>query len=228
MIDTCVLGLVLVAHARISCRVLELKIPYDVISSNSQSFRRFSSWKTSARHHHSKPWRGVALPGGPPNPDLQFRCRAEQTTAVSVLFFCLPFLAFSLLWISNWNESFKMSKSKSSEPPLKRAALSSPSPTKVVLPEWYQKYSQEAFVHDNEFDESKIHSESYDTKIGHLKGNLNWIWGHANSSLENGSKTPKIPLKNVFGRSRIRCFVYICYLSKWIETCQIEVWTLKM
>lgn len=65
-----------------------------------------------------------------------------------------------------------MSKSKSSEPPLKRAALSSPSPTKVVLPEWYQKYSQEAFVHDNEFDESKIHSESYDTKIGHLKGNL--------------------------------------------------------
>lgn len=150
--------------------VLELKIPYDVISSNSQSFRRFSSWKTSARHHHSKPWRGVALPGGPPNPDLQFRCRAEQTTAVSVLFFCLPFLAFSLLWISNWNESFKMSKSKSSEPPLKRAALSSPSPTKVVLPEWYQKYSQEAFVHDNEFDESKIHSESYDTKIGHLKG----------------------------------------------------------
>ena len=62
------------------------------------------------------------------------------------------------------------SSKKSFEPPLKRAALSSPSPTK--LPEWYQKYSQEAFVHDNEFDESKIHSESYDTKIGHLKGNL--------------------------------------------------------
>ena len=63
-----------------------------------------------------------------------------------------------------------MSK-KSSEPPLKKPALlTTPSPTKVVLPEWYQKYSQEAFVHDNEFDETKIHSESYDTKIGHLKG----------------------------------------------------------
>ena len=52
----------------------------------------------------------------------------------------------------------------------KPALLTTPSPTKVVLPEWYQKYSQEAFVHDNEFDETKIHSESYDTKIGHLKG----------------------------------------------------------
>ena len=60
------------------------------------------------------------------------------------------------------------SSKKSFEPPLKRAALSSPSPTK--LPEWYQKYSQEAFVHDNEFDETKIHSESYDTKIKHLQG----------------------------------------------------------
>ena len=55
------------------------------------------------------------------------------------------------------------SSKKSFEPPLKRAALSSPSPTK--LPEWYQKYSQEAFVHDNEFDETKIHSESNVTKL---------------------------------------------------------------
>ena len=58
---------------------------------------------------------------------------------------------------------------KSSEPPLKKAALGSP--TKKPSAEWYKKYSEEAFVHDNEFDAAKIHCESYDTKIGHLKGN---------------------------------------------------------
>ena len=57
---------------------------------------------------------------------------------------------------------------KSSEPPLKKAALTSP--TKKPSAEWYKNYSQEAFVHDNEFDAAKIHCESYDTKIGHLKG----------------------------------------------------------
>lgn len=60
----------------------------------------------------------------------------------------------------------------SEPPPGKRPTLvsvTSPSGKKVSA-EWYRDYQNESFVHDTVFEESKLHTESYDHKIGHIRG----------------------------------------------------------
>jgi hypothetical protein len=44
------------------------------------------------------------------------------------------------------------------------------SSVKKTSAEWYKAYQTEAFVHDNEFEECKLHCQSYDGKIGHIRG----------------------------------------------------------
>ena len=59
---------------------------------------------------------------------------------------------------------------KSSEPPLKRPAVAASPGSKKVSAEWYRDYQNESFVHDNEFEETRIHTQSYDHRIGHIRG----------------------------------------------------------
>ena len=67
---------------------------------------------------------------------------------------------------------------KNSEPPLKRANLTGTAsggntPVKKISADWYKDYQDRSFVHDSEFEESRIHSQSYDHRIGHIRGKNN-------------------------------------------------------
>ena len=48
----------------------------------------------------------------------------------------------------------------------------SPKPGKKVSAEWYRDYEKTSFVHDtsHEFEATKIHTQSYDHRIAHIKG----------------------------------------------------------
>ena len=41
---------------------------------------------------------------------------------------------------------------------------------KKISADWYRDYQDRSFVHDSEFEESRIHSQSYDHRIGHIRG----------------------------------------------------------
>ena len=77
--------------------------------------------------------------------------------------------------------SGRKSTGGSDPPPAKKAAMasstSSPlftSTPKKVSAEWYRDYEKKSFVHDtsHEFEATKIHTQSYDHRIGHIRGSL--------------------------------------------------------
>ena len=57
---------------------------------------------------------------------------------------------------------------KASEPPRKKAAMASP--TKKISADWYKDYQNESFVHDTEFEDEKIHTQSFGHRIAHIRG----------------------------------------------------------
>ena len=96
------------------------------------------------------------------------------------------------------SDSFRSTGSSSGPPPSKKPALaastewerslrsgasgfspgqppytSSPNPKKVSA-EWYRDYEKTSFVHDtsHEFEATKIHTQSYDHRIAHIKGSF--------------------------------------------------------
>ena len=88
------------------------------------------------------------------------------------------------------SDSFRSTGSSSGPPPSKKPALvvsgasgfspgqptytSSPNPGKKVSAEWYRDYEKTSFVHDtsHEFEATKIHTQSYDHRIAHIKGSF--------------------------------------------------------
>ena len=73
-----------------------------------------------------------------------------------------------------------------SSPGPNRAEFRTPSPNvgapaftstpnaKKVSAEWYRDYEKKSFIHDtsHEFEATKIHTQSYDHRIGHIRGSF--------------------------------------------------------
>ena len=74
---------------------------------------------------------------------------------------------------TDWEKSLRSGASGFSptgQPPY----TSSPNPGKKVSAEWYRDYEKTSFVHDtsHEFEATKIHTQSYDHRIAHIKGSF--------------------------------------------------------
>ena len=75
---------------------------------------------------------------------------------------------------ADWEKSLRSGASgfsPSGQPP---TYTSSPNPGKKVSAEWYRDYEKTSFVHDtsHEFEATKIHTQSYDHRIAHIKGSF--------------------------------------------------------
>ena len=71
---------------------------------------------------------------------------------------------------AEWEKSLRSGASGFS--PGQPTHTSSPNPGKKVSAEWYRDYEKTSFVHDtsHEFEATKIHTQSYDHRIAHIKG----------------------------------------------------------
>ena len=74
---------------------------------------------------------------------------------------------------AEWEKSLRSGASGFS--PGQPTYTSSPKPNpKKVSAEWYRDYEKTSFVHDtsHEFEATKIHTQSYDHRIAHIKGSF--------------------------------------------------------
>ena len=70
---------------------------------------------------------------------------------------------------AEWERSLR--SGASGQPPYTSSPITNP---KKVSAEWYRDYEKTSFVHDtsHEFEATKIHTQSYDHRIAHIKGSF--------------------------------------------------------
>jgi nesprin-1 len=97
------------------------------------------------------------------------------------------------------------------------------SSVKKTSAEWYKAYQTEAFVHDNEFEECKLHCQSYDGKIGHIRDEqdrvqkktfVNWINSHL------AKKSPSLKIRDLI--EDLKSGVVILILLEVLSGCNLQ------